>query len=262
MLNYLSAEFYKLRFHKGLYIGTGLLILLESQVFLPGVMVWEQDYIGRDILLAFLVVAMTVGIIIAPIFATMTFDDQNGNGTLKNEIVYGIPRHRAYIGKMLAGAIAGTVISLLAMGWFLLLTFLVGGSSGGTDQDFLGILIWATWIQWLVWMSVYAFFFFLLVLIRSAAAALSLGYVVTVLGTPVALTIASGTDGSFFWQLVSDLFFTSPLRFIVGLDPSDRGLLVSFLGDNPLLYALVICIFWWAVSILLGLIVLRRREIK
>ena len=129
MLNYLSAEFYKLRFHKGLYVGTGLLLLLELFVILPGIMIREQgrEYIAQDVLLAFLLIAMSAGIFIAPIFAAMVFDNQSGNGTLKNEIVFGVPRSRIYIGKLVAGALAGTVIAILAVSFFLLLTYFLGG---------------------------------------------------------------------------------------------------------------------------------------
>ena len=261
MLNYLSAEFYKLRFHKGLYVGTGLLLLLELMVFLPGFMIREQgkEYIPQDVLLAFLVAAMTVGIFIAPIFAVMVFDNQNGNGTLKNEIVFGMPRSRIYIGKLLAGAIVGTVIAVLAIGFFLFLSYLLGGparAGGLFVSDFLATIA----IQWFIWLSAYAFSFFVLTLVHSSASAMIVIYLVTMV-SPIVNSILWDTDAHFLWKLAASLSFSAPLA-LMGVNERSQGVILPLLGGNELLYALVICLVWWLLSIGLGLLTLHRREIK
>lgn len=261
MLNYLSAEFYKLRFHKGLYVGTGLLLLLELLVFLPGVMIREQgkEYIPQDVLLAFLMVAMTTGLFIAPIFAAMVFDNQNGNGTLKNEVVFGVPKSRSYIGKLTAGAIVGTVISILAIGFFLMLTYLLGGPArvqGLFLNDFLKGIV----TQWLTWLAAYAFSFLMLNLAGSPSFAMILIYLVT-MGSPIIAPAIWGSDAHFVWRLIASLSFTAPLS-LVGVSEKNQGVILPLLDGNTLLYALVICLVWWSLSIGGGFLLLRRREIK
>lgn len=259
MLNYLSAEFYKLRFHKGLYVGTGLLLLLELLVFLPGVMVREQEYIPQDTLLAFLGAAMSVGIIIAPIFAAMVFDNQNGNGTLKNEVVFGVPKSRIYIGKLAAGAIVGTGIAILAIGFFLLLTLCLGGKARGEASLLDFFLEWIA-VQWLTWLSVYAFSFLMLALVGSPATAMTLVYLITMVSLVMSPAICD-SNLHFIWRLMASLSFTAPLA-LVGVSERSLGVILPLLGENVLLYALVVCLVWWGLSIGCGILLLRRREIK
>lgn len=261
MLNYISAELYKLHFHKGLYIGTGLLLLLESLVFLPGFMTREEkDYLSLDVLLGFLAIAMTVGIMIAPIFAVMAFDNQHGNGTLKNEIVFGVSRSLAYQGKMLTGALAGTGIAVLAILFYLLLTVLVGGESQKTiDWDWYASIIVA---QWLVWLTVYAVAFLLLTLFGSPAIAIALTYM-AILMTPIVVGIVWCSDLGFGWQLAASLSFGAPMALLmVSGDATVQGVILPLLGGNTRLYTLFICILWWGISTAVGVLTLRRREIK
>lgn len=261
MLNYLSAEFYKLRFHKGLYIGTGLLLLLELLVFLPGFMIRdERDYLPRDILLGFLVIAMTVGILIAPIFAVMAFDNQNGNGTLKNEIVFGVSRSRAYFGKMLTGALAGTGIAILAIGFYLALTALLGGESTGylSFGWYLNIIT----TQWLIWLTIYAVAFFILTLLNSPATAIAFTYIaITVV--PAVIGVIWCSDLNFGWQLAASLSFGAPIALLmVSSDTTVQGVILPLLGGNVLLYTLLLCLLWWGISTAAGVLILRHREIK
>ncbi len=261
MLNYLSAEFYKLRFHKGLYVGTGLLLLLELFVFLPGIMIREQgrEYIAQDVLLAFLLIAMSAGIFIAPIFAAMVFDNQSGNGTLKNEIVFGVPRSRIYIGKLVAGALAGTVIAILAVSFFLLLTYFLGGPpkvQGLLIRDFMEGLV----SQWLVWLAAYAFAFMVMFLVGSTSSAMVLIYMVTMV-SPVMSSAIWNSDLHFVWQMIASISFTAPLT-LVGASENGQGVLLPLLGGNTLLYALAVCLIWWGLSSVGGILILRHREIK
>lgn len=261
MLNYLSAELYKLRFHKGLYVGTGLLLLLEFMVFLPGIMIREQgrDYIPQDVLLAFLVTAMTVGIFIAPIFAAMVFDNQNGNGTLKNEVVFGVPKSRSYIGKLTAGAIAGTGIAFFAIGFFLLLSYMLGGPPKAHGLLF-NYFLEGIAIQWFIWLSAYAFSFLMLVLFHSPSTAMVVIYMVTIF-SPVLVAAMIESNFVFPVKLFASLFFTAPLT-LMWMGGGAEGVVLPLLGGNELLYALVICLMWWGLSIGGGLLLLRRREIK
>lgn len=261
MLNYIAAELYKFRFHKGLYIGTGLLLLLELAVFLPGIMTRGQgrEYVPQDILLSFLLVAMTVGVLIAPIFAAMAFDNQHGNGTLKNEVVFGVPRGRSYLGKMLAGAIAGTGIALLAIGFYLALAALLGGESREPVQ-------WDWYLrnvltQWLAWLTFYAAAFLMLALFAVSAVAITLIYMAAVI-LPMLTAIIWDSGLGFGWQLAASLSFGAPAALLIEGGETAGGVILPLLGGNVLLYALLICLFWWGISVGAGVLVLGRRDIK
>lgn len=261
MLNYIAAELYKFRFHRGLYIGTGLLLLLELLVFLPGIAVRGQgkDYIPRDVLLTFLLVAMTVGVLIAPIFAAMAFDNQHGNGTLKNEVVFGVPRGRSYLGKMLAGAIAGTGIALLAIGFYLALTALLGGESRELVQ-------WDWYLrdvltQWLAWLTFYAAAFLMLALFAAPAVAIAFIYMAATI-LPVVTAVIWDSSLSFGWQLAASLSFGAPAALLIEGGDATSGVILPLLGGNVLLYALLLCLLWWGISAGTGVLILRQRDIK
>lgn len=263
MLNYLSAELYKLRFHAGLYLGTALLLLLEFLVFLPGIMIREvgRDYIPWDVLLGFMVSAMMVGIFIAPIFAAMVFDNQYGNGTMKNEIVFGMPRSRIYLGKMLAGAIAGTLVALLSVGFFLGLTFLLGGPPTAAGEYLVEFYLEGILTQWLIWLGVYAFSFWVLYLLHSSIGAILVTYM-TILFSPMFVAILmEGNNIALPWKLAGELSFMAPL-VQMWLGGNIHNLVLEFLGGNSLVYAGVICLLWWLLSIGTGWLILSRREIK
>ncbi len=262
MLNYISAELYKLRFHKGLYVGVLLLILLESLVFLPFLWVDPDMSIRRDVLYGFLVAAVNVGVFIAPIITAMVFDDQHGGGTIKNEIVFGISRGRVYLGKLTAALIAGTAVAALAVGWYLLLAFLVG-QPGEYGLQALRTVLYVLALHWWIWLAVLSYVFFLLMLLKSSAAALAVNYLTTLFVTPIALTVAGGggEDLKLWFRVLMELFYTTPIQVTFIGGPAD-GILPTLLGGNGLLYGAVVGLIWLAVTTGAGLLIFRRREIR
>lgn len=256
MLNYVAAEFYKLRFKKSLYVGTALLLLLESLIVSPGFWV---DEVGSllDAYLNFLEVAVSIGVFIAPVFAIAVFDDQHGKGTLKNEIVYGIPRSRIYLGKLLAGMLAGTVCALAVVGWYLLLSLLAAG--GTVESELWPGLVKALVTDWLVWLAALSFTFFLLMTLKGAAGAIACAYMATFFGLPTALVGGAEDSGPAWLQVVCRLFYTYPLggELLIGEEQ-----LPAWAPASPLLYALLVSALWVGGTTALGLILFQRREIK
>lgn len=264
MLNYISAELYKLRFHKALYVGVVLLLLAESAVFLP--FAWTQEQFGaqRELLLAFFDAAIGLGLLFVPCFAVLVFDDQYGHGTLKNEIVYGIPRSRVYVGKLCAGALAGTGVALLATVWYFFCTALkTGGPFEGSWEE-AGVSLRVLVLMWLVWLSFYALTFFLLMLTKSTAGALCGAFLALFLVSPIAMGCWSGGgDLSVGVRLASELYFTTPMLCMFGGDNTlPKGSIVGWLGLSVNSYSILVCLLWMVGLSALGLAVLRRREIK
>ncbi len=256
MLNYVSAELYKLTRKKGLFVGVGLLLLLESLLFIPGAFLKEELQNLADAYLAFLGLALGLGLLLAPLFAARSFDDQHGNGTFKNEIVYGIPRSRIYLGKLLTGMLAGTVSAVAVMGWYLLLVLLF--TRPGPDSVWWGVLWRTVGTAWLSWLSALSFAFFLMMRLKSSAAAIVASYLVTILGTPLALTVGSD-PGSPAWACVlSRLFYGYACLYQIDLLAGDAGgSIMAALGNT-----LASCGIWTLGLTALGMFLFQRQEIK
>jgi len=261
MLNYVSAELYKLRHKKSLFVVVGFILLLESTLLLPGY--WKAlrgDQVG--VLLGFLVLMMPIGLFLAPIFAAVTFDDQYGHGTLKNEIVYGIPRSQVYLGKLLTAMAAGTLAAGVVVGWYLVLTSLLARDLFSDVPGEVWSCIWSMLAgSWLSWLAAVAFTFFLLFTLKTSGGALTVVYLLTFFGLPLCM-VGYEDPGHFdllYW--FSKLFYAAPYRNIVMAPGIVEGELpwplLRVLGETAAL-----CLGWVAATSALGLALFRRREIK
>lgn len=255
MLNYVAAELYKLRKRKLLFVSMGILLLLETLVGGPGFWVEEiQDelWAGMTFLLFLL---MSFGLFIAPIFAALVFDDQYGRGTLKNEIVYGIPRWTIYLGKLSAAALAGTVCAALAVAWYLLLC-LMGNGGVLPPAQVWALLLNLVATAWLTWLAALSFAFLVLSVLRSTAGALVVVYLVSNICIPIGLTNYSGELG--WLRLLAHWFYSAPYAQIWYDATNGAGL-----GSLPSLgFALLVGGGWVVVTTLLGLALFRRKEIR
>ena len=65
--------------------------------------------------LSLLIPFFSAGIYLAVIVADAVFSDQYKTGTLKNEVSYGIPRERIYLGKLATAAVAGLLLVFLTL---------------------------------------------------------------------------------------------------------------------------------------------------
>lgn len=262
MLNYLSAELYKLRYKKSLFIGIIALLVLESLLFMPAFWIDEQP--EKDVLLSFLDALLPMGFFLAPVFAVLSFDNQHGHGTLKNEVVFGIPKSRIYLGKLLSAMLVGTVAAVVVVGWYLLLAALTVGPLMDArlwEQFLINILS-----AWLTWLAALAFAMLLLFILRSSVAAMVIAYQVAFFCVPMGII---GVDpdpnhGPALWiKVLANLSYSAPFKrfwFWFGeVYPPGFG---PPLDWSPLWYALLVCALWVGVTTALGLFFFRRREIK
>lgn len=256
MLTYVSAELYKFTRKKGIFVGVALLILLESVVFLPGVMISEEIENEAMVYLVFLSAASMIGLFLAPLFAVRAFDDQHGHGTLKNEIVYGIPRTRVYLGKLLAGTVMGTLCALLVVGWYLLLTALTTLAYPATAEQWGSALV-CMGLCWLSWLSVLSLTFFLLTVIKSSTGAVATVYLLTFIGLPASLIGGAEASSPHWFAVLCRLFYTYPYGGSVWFDGVEYN---SLNVTEP--YALFVCALWVGGTTALGLALFHRREIK
>ena len=252
MLNYIAAEWYKFRRRKGIFLALGLLMALETVIFLPellyGAEIEWESYAG------ILEINLVLGFFLTPIFAVRVFDDQYGRGTLKNEVVYGIPRSRAYLGKLLAAALVGTGAAALVVGWYLLLAILCCG----IDPEYLSECVGATLFVYPMWLAGLAFSFCLLVVIRSVGGAVITNYFVLMMGMAISASDFRGEVNSPTLNFINQYFFSAPFRKLVSFVPGQAWAGLETMALDS--YGLSLC--WVALTTIIGVVILKRREIK
>ena len=94
--------------------------------------------------LSLLVPFLATGLYLAVVVADVVFSDQYKTGTLKNEVSYGIPRRRIYLGKLITAAGAGLLLVFLTLLVYAVLCRLfipVGPEDWAPIQTFLFRLV-------------------------------------------------------------------------------------------------------------------------
>ena len=109
MLNYISAELYKVRRRKSTWALLALLLGLESLYIL--LFAHGECY---ELLNAF-VTTLTLGLPMALLLSALVCSDMGRSGTLKNELSAGLPRSRIYLGKLVTAAGIGLVLAFLTL---------------------------------------------------------------------------------------------------------------------------------------------------
>lgn len=261
MLNYISAELYKMGRKKSLFLGVAALLALESLLFVPSLWIDEQPM--KDQLLSFLDALLPMGFFLAPVFAVLVFDNQHGNATLKNEVVFGVSRSRIYLGKLFSAMLAGTAVAAVVMGWYLLLAALTVGPlvDAGLWEQFLINMTSA----WLCWLAALSFAVLLLFSLGSSTGAMVVAYLVAFAGVPLGIVGADpGPNGPALWiKLLVNLFYSAPFkRFWFWFGEIYPPGYWPPLDWSPLTYAALVFALWVGFTTALGLFLFRRREIK
>ena len=127
MRNYLAAECYKTFRRKYCYIALGVCLALEG-VLLWGYWLtlnWGNPNVNFFFAAQTLTLLLGVGLYAPLVTGDMVFSDQYKAGTLKNEVSYGLPRARVYLGKLAVSALvsllaAAVMLAVYVAGcWFL-----------------------------------------------------------------------------------------------------------------------------------------------
>lgn len=251
MLNYISAEWYKLRRTRGIFIAFGLLLCLVTLLFWPAFWYEEPTFYAYT---AAYMVGLLLGFFLAPVFAIKAFDDQYGRGTMKNEVVFGIPRRRIYLGKLAFGALAGTAAALLVLGFYLLLCVLAGGLGDEDALLYIELCVQGTLFVLPLWLASLSLAFCLQAVIKSSAGATVADYLFLFFLTPVALVGSEEPTASHVVNFINRWFFVSPYRRFYMIGATEQ---VSGMGHSWL-----VGMGWVAVTTLVGLAALSRKEIR
>lgn len=255
MLNYIRAELWKVFRRKYFYVVTGLLLVgVVYSCF--GVWVPAGETLTENLVELLLPTLSVVGLIMVLAVEDMVFHDQHKLGTLKNEVGYGVPRIRIYLGKEFAAAVVGIVCAGLVLGTYLLLASVLPGAARGEE---LGWELSTAGFQILcalpLWLGALGLAHLLYMLIPSG------------IGAAIAYLAALGCV---WWATIIIMLNTHRASTLFAVAEAIR--LLTLMGPFELLLAMTgvgrYLLFCWAVGMgwfwgctAVGILIFRRRNI-
>lgn len=192
MLNYANAEFYKVFRRKYPYATfltlAGLAALLcAGFIFVNSGGAHTEFAHGAQSV----IMVLSVGLYAALLICDMVFSDQYKFNTLKNEVSFGIPRSRIYLGKLAVEAVIGVVMSVLVVAFYVGMCYVTLYASPPEEAvrtvQIIGYCVLAAIPQWLAALALTNMLFFL-VKGSTLASFVMVGFIAV---TPVALELTS-----------------------------------------------------------------------
>ena len=183
MLDYLRAECYKML--RRSYLWIALLIVGGLELVLVLLWAWlNGDMVNMTASTAFTMVLylLSMGYYATAITSDIVYSDQYKFNTLKNEVAYGIPRVRIYLGKLFASCLLSVGACIVLLGWYALLCALMLPGDGAVLEavKVLGFALLCAFPVWLGSQALYILFYFT---IRGSTAAVILGVcIIAILG--------------------------------------------------------------------------------
>ena len=125
MADYLRAECTKAFRRKYLYIALLVCLAGESLLLLGSWLTysWGNTNISFHSTAVMVAAILSFGLYATLITGDIVFSDQYKHNTLKNEVSYGLPWGRIYLGKLCSALLAGTVLFLLTAAVFFAVGF-------------------------------------------------------------------------------------------------------------------------------------------
>ena len=117
MLNYIRAELYKVTHRVYTWIMLGLVFLGEG--FLFTIWIDQRDYMTFFNAVSIVGAMMSLGFFATLFTCDIVFAGQHQNGTLKNEVSFGLSRSKIYLGKFIAMTILSVLAMVIALGVYL-----------------------------------------------------------------------------------------------------------------------------------------------
>ena len=248
MLNYISAELYKVRRRKSTWALLALLLGLESLYIL--LFAHGECY---ELLNAF-VTTLTLGLPMALLLSALVCSDMGRSGTLKNELSAGLPRSRIYLGKLLSALIVALIALALVVG----LCLAAGGllfrhSDPAQDRAALAVVGYCLAAALPLWVGGLDLAQMLFFLVPSPGAAESLYFVWFVFLDWMASLITWNAQGPLAQAAAALQSLLLSWTF---------GQLEGVLTRELLAHSWLVGLGWLAVTSSVGVLVLRRRELR
>lgn len=253
MLNYISAEIYKALHRKYVYLFTGAIVALE--VLLMGAMTLSKSWGNGATVSVMLMTAipmLVTGLYLSLVVGDMVFSEQYKYGTLKNEVSFGIPRSRIYLGKLIVEAIVGVAMMAVVLGVYILLCFLLLPMDG-EELGTLGLMGRAVAMALPLYMGALGIAHLLYFSLKSSTAAAFIPAGFLSAGGPLFGTLADYASGLFqtIGECVYPLLLTTPFN-----------MLSKNITAPLVLQGWVLGIAWLVITTVVGLVVIRKKEIN
>lgn len=136
MLNYISAELYKVRRRKSTWVLLFLLLICESIYILPSR--WEFYQSMEHFITLFI-----LGIPFALLLSSLTCSDMGRSGVLKNELSFGLDHTKIYLGKLLSSLVVSLAVLALVVVYYLGMSALLY-QHADLERDRMGLLLVAS----------------------------------------------------------------------------------------------------------------------
>lgn len=253
MLNYLRAECYKIVHRKYTWISLATVLVLEA-LLVSGWVVTNLNgnrvdfYTGA----CMMVMLLFVGFLATMITGDIVFSEQYKHNTLKNEVSFGIPRARIYLGKLIAQTLLSVFACVVMAAFYLGLCALFLAHEPEADRMAMTIIGWCLLVALPLWVGVQGLTCAVYFMVRSSTAA-AMVVAGVIMGLPVVFQLGSCFTGP-LGQVMAVLYQYLPTT-LVG-DASSVVGVWAFCGKAWL----VGCV-WLAVSTALGLWNFSRKEI-
>lgn len=250
MVNYLHAEFYKVSRRK--YTYGFLLVLLAGAAFLVGTWAYTNSR-GNDISFAgsvsILAMMLNFGFYLTLITGDLAFSDQYKFNTLKNEVSYGLPRVRSYLGKLVTACVVALAACAVVIGFYIALCWVLLPHDPAVDGEVVKGIAFSVLAMLPLWLGAQALTIFFFFTFKSSTAA-SVAVVGVLMGIPELLKLLA--------------YFVNP-----GFNSVKRFLLIGAYETMPALgdwatlgYGFAVGAGWFLVATVAGILTLWKREIN
>ncbi len=249
VLNYIKAELYRAAHHMTVYLVSGILLALA----LAFALMWVGPFTFPN-MAALLSVTMPIGLFMAAIMDVVVVSGVHRTGSLKNEVEFGIPRSRIYLGRLLAAFLLAVMLCILVMGGFLGLGWLF--TAPGTPEETrvsLAILGYVAAASFPLWLGALGLTHALFLALKNEVVAACLTAYILLLGEPMTalLTMINSETIAAPARAVRSVLLTAPFG------QYQDELTWQLMAKNW-----AIGLGWLLVSTVIGLWVFRRSEVK
>lgn len=250
MVNYLHAEFYKVSRRK--YTYGFLLVLLVGAAFLVGTWAYTNSR-GNDIGFAgsvsILAMMLNFGFYLTLITGDIAFSDQYKFNTLKNEVSYGLPRIRSYLGKLVTACVVAVAACAVVIGFYIALCWVLLPHDPTVDGEVVKGIAFSVLAMLPLWLGAQALTIFFFFTFKSSTAA-SIAVVGVLMGIPEFLKLLA--------YFVNPSFASAKRFLLIGAYET-----MPALGDWATLgYGCAVGAGWFLIATVAGILILRKREIN
>jgi len=259
MLNYIRAEFYKVFRRKYTWIALGVLLALEALLVSGYVFInYGGSHIDLAGALSPIFMMMSLGCYMTLITCDMVFAEQYKQSTLKNEVSFGIPRIRIYLGKFIVQLVLSVLFLVVMMAFYVAFSSLTLYHDPEMDRIALAALGQCILGSLPVWIGVQALTCACVFLVNSSVAAVFISMGLFAASATVVQISGLLLSSNAIGQTLLKVYLWLPTVMLDRLaDIAGGSDFWPYLGELCLTGAV-----WFAVSTVVGLFGFHRKEIK